>query len=112
MRCTRGAITAAVVDIRPESLTFGDHVLLELNADDHRALFLPPHIAHGLQTLTANTEVDYQVSGKYPLSDEHGLRWDHPEFGFEWPLPVTVISEEDASWAAYASAPLRSIASC
>jgi dTDP-4-dehydrorhamnose 3,5-epimerase len=114
VRCTRGAIVAAVVDIRPESQTLGDHVMVELNADNHRALFLPPHVAHGFQTLTANTEVNYQVSGQQAAADEQGLRWNDPEFGIEWPLPVTVISEEDASWPEYAprSAPVRSAASC
>lgn len=114
VRCTRGAIAAAVVDIRPESQTFGVHVIMELNADNHRALFLPPYVAHGFQTLTANTEVNYQVSGQHPMTDEHGMGWNDPEFGIEWPLPVTVISEEDASWPAYApaTAPVESVASC
>jgi dTDP-4-dehydrorhamnose 3,5-epimerase len=114
VRCTRGAIAAAVVDIRPETKTFGDHVMVELNADNHRTLFLPPYVAYGFQTLTANTEVTYQISGENEVADEHGLRWDDPEFGIEWPLPVTVISEEDASWPAFVprSVPIVSAASC
>ncbi|MEE6179262.1 dTDP-4-dehydrorhamnose 3,5-epimerase family protein [Mycobacterium sp. 050134] len=99
VRCTRGAIAAVAVDVRDESPTYGNHVMVGLSADEHRALFLPPHVAHGFQTLIDNTEVIYQVGGRGQTPvDEHGFRWDDPEFGIEWPLPVTVISERDASW--------------
>lgn len=98
VRCTRGAIAAVAVDVRPDSQTYGDHLMLELNADDHRTLFLPPYVAHGFQTLVDDTEVSYQVSSQHAMGDEQGLRWDEPEFGITWPLPVTVISEQDASW--------------
>ncbi|ETZ52283.1 dTDP-4-dehydrorhamnose 3,5-epimerase family protein [Mycobacterium avium MAV_120809_2495] len=63
LRCTRGAIVAAAVDVRPDSLTYGDHVMIELTADDHRTLFLPPYVAHGFQTLVDDTEVTYHTSG-------------------------------------------------
>jgi dTDP-4-dehydrorhamnose 3,5-epimerase len=98
VRCTRGAIAAVTVDVRPDSQTHGDHVMVELTADDHRTLFLPPYVAHGFQTLIDDTEVSYQVSSQHVMADEQGLRWDEPEFGITWPLPVTVISEQDASW--------------
>lgn len=103
VRCTRGAIATATVDVRPDSRTYGDHVMVELSADDHRALFLPPYVAHGFQTLSDDTEVSYQVSGQPAANGEEGFRWDDPEFGIEWPLPVTVISEQDASWPFRAS---------
>ena len=98
VRCTRGAIAAAVVDVRPESQTYGDRLMVELNGDDHRTLFLPPYVTHGFQTLTDDTEVSYQVSGQHVPAGEEGFRWNDPEFGIVWPLPVTVISEQDASW--------------
>jgi dTDP-4-dehydrorhamnose 3,5-epimerase len=98
VRCTRGAIAGVAVDVGPESQTNGMHVMVELSADNRRALFLPPHVAHGFQTLTDDTEVMYQVSGPHELTSEQGYRWNEPEFGIEWPLPVTVISEKDASW--------------
>jgi dTDP-4-dehydrorhamnose 3,5-epimerase len=98
VRCTRGAIVDVAVDVRPESHTYGKHVMVELSADNHRALFLHPYVAHGFQTLTDNTEVLCQVSGLYAPVGEQGFRWQDPEFGIAWPLPVTVISEQDANW--------------
>lgn len=103
VRCTRGAIAAVAVDVRPESSSYGDHVMVQLSADNRRALFLPPFIAHGFQTLADNTEVLYQVSGVYDTEAEQGFRWDEPEFGIEWPLAVSVISEEDNNWPLLAS---------
>lgn len=98
VRCVRGAIVDVAVDVRPESQTYGKHVMVELSADNRRALFLPPYVAHGFQTLTDDTEILYQISGPYVPDSEEGFRWDEAEFGIKWPLPVTVMSEKDASW--------------
>ncbi|HVQ97653.1 MAG TPA: dTDP-4-dehydrorhamnose 3,5-epimerase family protein [Mycobacterium sp.] len=109
VRCTRGAIVAVALDVRPESRSYGQHEMIQLSADNRRALFLPPYVAHGFQTLADNTEVLNQVSGLYELSEEQGFRWDDPAFGIEWPLPVSVISDQDANWPLLAS--VRSAAS-
>ena len=98
MRCVRGAIVDVAVDVRPESRTYGKHVMVQLSADNRRALFLPPFVAHGFQTLADNTEVLCQVSGRYAPAEEQGFRWNDPGFAIEWPLPVSVISEKDANW--------------
>ncbi len=112
VRCTRGAVVDVALDVRPESRTYGRHVMVQLSADNHRALFLPPYVAHGFQTLDDHTEVIYQVSGPYAPAGEQGFRWDDPEFGIAWPLPVTVISEKDSSWPLlHPAAPVGSAAS-
>jgi dTDP-4-dehydrorhamnose 3,5-epimerase len=98
VRCTRGALVDVAVDVRSDSRTYGKHVMVELSADNRRALFLPPYVAHGFQTLADNTEVIYQHSGRYAPAGEQGFRWDDPTFGIEWPLPVTVISDRDANY--------------
>jgi dTDP-4-dehydrorhamnose 3,5-epimerase len=103
VRCTRGAIADVAMDVRPESPTYGKHVMVQLSADNRRSLFLPPFVAHGFQTLADNTEVLCQVSGLYEPAEEQGFRWDDPAFAIEWPLPVSVISERDASWPFLAS---------
>jgi dTDP-4-dehydrorhamnose 3,5-epimerase len=103
VRCTRGAIVGVAVDVRPESSTYRKHVIVQMSADNRRALFLPPYVAHGFQTLADNTEVLYQVSEICEATEEQGFRWNEPEFGIEWPLAVSVISEKDADWPLLAS---------
>ena len=51
VRCTRGAILDIIVDLRPESPTFLEHVEVELSADNGRALYVPERFAHGYQVL-------------------------------------------------------------
>src|SRR4029453_17241763 len=95
VRCTRGAILDIIVDLRPESPTWLEHVAVELTEDNHRALFVPERFAHGYQVLTDRTETSYQVGEFYSPPHERALRYDDPRLALEWPLPVTVISEKD-----------------
>jgi dTDP-4-dehydrorhamnose 3,5-epimerase len=98
VRCTTGNIVDIIVDMRPGSPTRLQHVAVELSAANRRALYVPPYFAHGYQTLVDGSEVLYQVSGSYAPAAERGLRWDDPDLGLPWPLPVTVVSPKDASW--------------
>jgi dTDP-4-dehydrorhamnose 3,5-epimerase len=98
VRCTRGAILDIIVDLRPESPTYLDHVAVELSADNHRALYVPGRFAHGYQVLEDVTETSYQVGEFYAPGHEGGLRYDDPGLGLSWPLPVSEISEKDRAW--------------
>jgi dTDP-4-dehydrorhamnose 3,5-epimerase len=98
VRCTKGAIYDVIVDLRPASPTYRQYIGVELSADNRRALYVPELFAHGYQALTDGAEVVYQVGEFYTPGYERGLRYDDPAFGISWPLPVTVISEKDASW--------------
>lgn len=101
VRCIRGAIQDVIIDLRPDSPTFLQHVGVELTAENRRALYVPELFAHGYQTLEDDTEVLYQVSEFYTPGEERGLRHDDPRFAIAWPLPVTVISDKDAAWPAF-----------
>ena len=83
VRCTRGAILDIIVDLRPESPTYLQHIAVELNADNHRALYVPERFAHGYQVLDDNTETSYQVGEFYSRPRERGLRYDDPRLGLE-----------------------------
>src|SRR6478672_10128827 len=95
VRCTRGAILDVIVDLRPESSTYLEHVAVELTADNHYALYVPERFAHGYQVLEDDTETSYQVGEFYAPGAEGGLLHNDPRLGLVWPLPVTVISEKD-----------------
>jgi dTDP-4-dehydrorhamnose 3,5-epimerase len=99
VRCTRGAILDVIVDLRPESPTYLQHISVELTADNHRALYVPERFAHGYQVLQDNTETSYQVGEFYSPGDEGGLLYNDRRLGIDWPLPVTEISPKDAVWA-------------
>jgi dTDP-4-dehydrorhamnose 3,5-epimerase len=98
VRCTRGAIVDIIVDLRPESPTYLDHVAVELTADNHRALYVPERFAHGYQVLEDGTETSYQVGEFYAPGSEGGLMYTDPQLGLKWPLPVTEISPKDDGW--------------
>lgn len=101
VRCTRGAIYDVVVDLRRGSPTRGRYTAVELTAINHRALYIPADCAHGLQTLTAETEVLYAMDVPYHADAARGVRWDDPDLAIEWPLPVSQISPRDRSLPTY-----------
>ena len=103
VRCVRGAIYDVIVDLRPESPTYKRWLGVELTAENRRAFYVPEGFAHGFQTLEDNVEVMYQVSQVYTPGAEGGYRYDDPAFEISWPLPVTVISDKDTKWPAFAS---------
>ena len=98
VRCTAGAVLDIIVDVREGSPTYLQHVAVELTAANRRSLYVPPMFAHGYQTLVDGAEVTYQVSEAYTPGTERGLRHDDPALGLSWPLPVSTISDKDASW--------------
>jgi dTDP-4-dehydrorhamnose 3,5-epimerase len=102
-RCTRGAIFDVIVDLRPRSPTYLQWQGFELTAENRKALYVPKGFAHGFQTLTDEAEIAYQISAFYAPHSAGGYRYDDPEFGIAWPLPVTAISERDLEWPPFKS---------
>ncbi|HSZ77291.1 MAG TPA: dTDP-4-dehydrorhamnose 3,5-epimerase [Chthoniobacterales bacterium] len=98
VRCTAGALWDVIVDLRPQSATYLQHVAIELTAGNRLALYIPEMFAHGFQTLEEGTEVFYQMSQFYAPKLARGIRYDDPKIGIKWPLPVTSISDLDLNW--------------
>ena len=98
VRCVRGGVHDVIVDLRTQSPTYQRHFAVELSANNRRALFIPKSFAHGFQTLCDETEVEYQMSEFYKPGFSCGFRFDDPAFAIQWPLPVTIISEQDLRW--------------
>jgi dTDP-4-dehydrorhamnose 3,5-epimerase len=98
VRCTSGALWDVIVDLRPNSPTYLQHVAVELTASNRLALYIPEMFAHGFQALEDATEVFYQMSEFYAPKRARGIRYDDPKLAINWPLPVTSISDQDLSW--------------
>jgi dTDP-4-dehydrorhamnose 3,5-epimerase len=98
IRCIRGAVWDVIVDMRPGSATYLQHIGVELSADNGRAIYVPDMFAHGNQALADGAELLYLMGGSYSPDHARGLRHDDPAIGIEWPLPVSVIHERDRGW--------------
>jgi dTDP-4-dehydrorhamnose 3,5-epimerase len=98
VRCTRGSIYDAIIDLRPESPTFKDHVIVMLSVGNYKMLYVPEGFAHGFVTLEDSTEVFYQMSEFYAPAHGRGVRWNDPTFNISWPLIPTMMSERDRTY--------------
>jgi dTDP-4-dehydrorhamnose 3,5-epimerase len=98
VRCTRGALLDVIVDLRPESVTYLEHVAIRLSAADGRGLYVPNRFAHGFLTLEDETEVVYLMGQAHAPGAEGGLPFDDPALAIDWPIPVRVVSDRDRQW--------------
>jgi dTDP-4-dehydrorhamnose 3,5-epimerase len=98
VRCTRGAVHDVIIDLRPGSATFLQHVAVALSAENRRALYVPEGFAHGFQTLEDGTEVTYQMSEIFSPEHARGVRWSDPAFGIQWPIADPILHPRDASY--------------
>jgi dTDP-4-dehydrorhamnose 3,5-epimerase len=99
LRCTAGAAFVVVLDLRPRRQSFKHSIDVVLRRADYRALYVPPGLGVGYQTLEDNTEIFYQMSEYYEPSASAGVRWNDPAFGIEWPDDQRIILERDNQYA-------------
>lgn len=92
VRVVQGTVLDVAVDIRRGSPTFGQHVAVELSADNHRQLFVPRGFAHGFAVLSSEAVFAYKCDNYYAPQCEGAIAWDDPQLGIDWRLPCEVVS--------------------
>ena len=106
VRVVQGAVFDVAVDVRRGSPTFGRWEGIELSAENHRQLWIPPGFAHGFLVLSETADFLYKTTGYYVPASERAIRWDDPHIGIEWPLSGTspILSAKDSAAASLAEA--------
>ena len=98
VRCTRGSVFDLVADVRPDSPTYLRWFGVTLTADNGKMLYVPEGCAHGCLSLEDESEIYYLASASYAPDCARGRPFDDPAFAINWPMTVTVVSDQDRSW--------------
>ena len=97
VRVVQGSVLDVAVDIRKNSPTFGQHVALELSADNKRMFWMPEGFAHGFVVLSDTADFLYKTTDYWYTQHERCLRWDDPALAIDWQLASTpALSIKDA----------------
>ena len=95
VRVVKGSVLDVVVDIDPESKTFGQHLKVKLSAANHKMLWVPPTCAHGFLSLQEDTVFLYKCTNEYHKSAEKCIKWNDPKLAIDWEFETPTISEKD-----------------
>lgn len=100
IRCIQGHIYDVIVDLRPNSDTFGKWLGFELTGDNHTQILVPEHFAHGYLVLESSI-VSYKCAEVFCGEYDAGIRWDDETIAIDWPiekiggLSNLILSEKD-----------------
>jgi dTDP-4-dehydrorhamnose 3,5-epimerase len=86
VRVVQGAVFDVAVDIRRSSPTFGQHVGVELSAENKRMLWVPEGFAHGFVVLSDTAECLYKTTDYYASAYERCLAWNDITLNIRWPI--------------------------
>jgi dTDP-4-dehydrorhamnose 3,5-epimerase len=86
VRVVQGEVFDVAVDLRKSSSTFGKWVGINLSAENHRQLWVPPGFAHGFVVLSQSAEFLYKTTDYWFPEHERSLLWNDPYVGIEWPI--------------------------
>ena len=98
VRVVAGEVFDVAVDIRRNSLTYGQWVAEVLSGENKKQLWIPEGFAHGFLTLSNETEFLYKTTNFYNKEFEISIHWKDNDFYIEWPdLDGSVITSKKDS---------------
>ena len=95
VRVVQGAVIDLIVDIRKNSPTYGQTLTVELQAENHEILWVPPGFAHGFYTLADHTIFQYKCSNFYNKESEGDILWSDAAFDFQKQFKNQILNEKD-----------------
>ena len=97
--CVQGEVMDAVIDLRVDSPTYGQHALFELNAEKANSIYIPKGMAHGFCVISKQATMVYKVSSAYSLEHDAGILWNSS--GIPWPENDVILSARDQHFLAF-----------
>ena len=83
----QGNVVDVMVDIRKGSPHFGEHLAVELSAENQKQLFIPRGFAHGYACLSETALLSYKVDSYYNKAAEASIAFDDPQLAIDWQIP-------------------------
>lgn len=105
VRVASGSVFDVVVDLRRSSPSFGKWWGVDLSAENHRMLWVPKGLAHGILVTSDMADFLYKCTDLYSPAHERTLAWNDPALGIKWPIPDGIspkLSAKDAQGLAFA----------
>ncbi|MBK7129200.1 MAG: dTDP-4-dehydrorhamnose 3,5-epimerase [Crocinitomicaceae bacterium] len=95
VRVLKGKVLDVAVDLRKNSATYGQHIAVELSADNNRVLWIPEGFAHGFSVLENETVFFYKCTSFYHKESEQTIAWNDSQLNIDWQIENPVLSEKD-----------------
>jgi dTDP-4-dehydrorhamnose 3,5-epimerase len=103
VRVVKGAALDVAVDIRQQSPTYGQYIMVELSEENKNQFWIPAGFAHGFLSLVDETIFSYKCTNLYNKESESGLLWNDKDLNIQWPIENPIVSEKDIQFAAFNS---------
>ena len=98
VRVTKGEVLDVAVDLRPNSVTYGQHYSVVLSEENNKQFFVPRGFAHGFVVLSEDAVFQYKCDNYYNKGSEGGLHYADTDLAIDWVLPSDelLVSDKDA----------------
>lgn len=106
---TFGKILDVIVDIRKTSATFGEVISIELSAENHRQVYIPPGFAHGFCVMSSYADFIYKCTDYYFPECERGIHWQDPTLQIQWPDVTPIVTSKDDELPLLKNIPLEEL---
>lgn len=94
--CVTGEVFDVIVDINPDSHTYGQWEGFLISGENKKQVWVPPGYAHGFQVLSESADFAYKCTDYYDPTDERCLVWNDPTVNVDWPLrDEPILSDKD-----------------
>lgn len=95
VRCIKGEVDDVAVDLRKNSPTYLQWVMVTLSEENKKQLYIPKGFAHGVISRSDYSEVQYVVDEVYSPEYDRNIKWNDPQISVQWGVTTPILSEKD-----------------